>query len=317
MVDTTINNDLNIYGNEINIPYIFNVTADYAQYGKGVIATTDGIAEMSVNGTFFNPLDVKPSKYTPVTFPVRDPNGKTTQGYLSEYTPNTLLEAAYDTGSTMDIQTLLDKFNVTVNTTDFAQVIPELATKYGAGVPVDIKAKFITKESHITMSSTTNQADANVAFTLTVAGEEAIYAEFNGVQAIGQVSSSLNKIFGAFTTHNIGAITVTSFRSSITGMTAASLQAELQTVVDTNVATLNAELAAGIEFPTIFNASITGLDANCHDGYISGGIDITPAGFEMLRDLMVSAAQEIRYIRRLNRIEEINKSYYAARATVM
>ena len=77
------------------------------------------------------------------------------------------------------------------------------------------------------MKATTNQADANVAFTLTVNNEEAIYAEFNGIQAIGQVSSKLNKIYGALSTSNIGAITVTSFRSAITGMTAASLQKEL------------------------------------------------------------------------------------------
>ena len=85
------------------IPYIFGVTADYAEMGKGATITTDNIAELSVNGTFFNPADVKPSKYTPVTFPVRDPKGKTLQGFLSEYTPNTLLEAAYDTGATMDV----------------------------------------------------------------------------------------------------------------------------------------------------------------------------------------------------------------------
>lgn len=317
MVDTTINGDLVVYGNEVNIPYIFDVTADYAQIGAGASITTDGIAEMSVNGTFFNPLDVKPSKYTPVTFPVHDPNGKTMQGYLSQYTPNTLLEAAYDSGLTMDVQDIFDKFNFTLNTTDFKDVIPELEAKYGAGIPVDIKVKFITKESHVTMSATTNQADANVAFTLTIANETAIYAEFNGVQAIGQVSSKSNLIYGDFSTSNIGTIAPASFKSSITGMTAASFNTALQTVVTTNVATLNGLLAAGIEFPTILNISISGLDMNCNEGFISAGIDVTPAGFEMIRDLMVGAAEEIRYIRRLNRIEEINKAYYAARSFVM
>jgi len=317
MVDTTINQDLVVYGNEVNIPYIFDVTADYAQIGAGATVTADGIGEMSVNGTFFNPKNVKPSKYTPVTFPVHDPKGKTLQGYLSQYTPNTLLEAAYDSGLTMDVQDIFDKFNFTLNTTDFKDVIPELEAKYGAGIPVDIKVKFITKESHITMSATTNQADANVAFTLTIAGETAIYAEFNGLQAIGQVSSKVNKIYGDFSTHNIGTVAPASFKSSISGMTAASFNTALQAVVDTNVATLNGLLAAGIAFPTILDISISGLDMNCNEGFISGGIDVTPAGFEMIRDLMVGAAEEIRYIRRLNRIEEINKAYYAARSFVM
>jgi hypothetical protein len=77
VVSTTVNQDLAVYGNEIMIPYVFGVTADYSQMGKGATVTSDNIFEMSVNGTFFNPKDVKPSKYTPVTFPVRKSSGKT------------------------------------------------------------------------------------------------------------------------------------------------------------------------------------------------------------------------------------------------
>ena len=97
-------------------------------------------------------------------------------------------------------------------------------------------AKFITKESKITMTKTNNQADANVAFTLTVGTEEALYAEFNGIQAIGQVSSNANKIYGALSTSNIGTINAATFRTSLSGMTAASLQAELAGEVVTYVA---------------------------------------------------------------------------------
>jgi hypothetical protein len=80
---------------------------------------------------------------------------------------------------------------------------------------------------------------------------------------------------------------------------------------------LNALLKAGIAYPTLFNISVSGLDLECNDGYVNGGIDVTPAGFEMIRDAMVSLAEEMRYIRRLNRIEEINAAYYAARAQVV
>ena len=272
---------------------------------------------MSVNGTFFNPNDVSVSKYTPVSFPVRKATGKTLQGFLSEYTPNTFLEAAYNTGNTMDISALILKFNNTkVTTTDFQYVIPELAQKYGLDVEVLMSAKFITKESVVKFTSANNQLDANVAFTLTVGTETALYAEFNGIQAVGQVSSQDQKIFGALSTSVIGTINPDTFKTSITGMTAASLQKEIQGEVDGYVSQLNSLLAAGIEIPTLFNISISGLDLECNDGYINGGIDVTPAGFLMIRDLMVSVAEEMRYIRRLNRIEEINKAYYAARAQI-
>lgn len=203
------------------------------------MVTSDNILEMSVNGTFFNANAVKASKFTPTKFPVHDPKGKTLQGYLSQYTPNTLLESAFSTGNTLDFTELLSKLKVVPTTTDFKYVIPELAKKYGEAVPVGIAAKFITKESHITMSAKNNELDANVAFTLTVKGEEAVYAEFNGIKAVGQVSSTSGKvttIFGALSTSNIGTITASSFKSTISGMTAASLQKEIQGEVDGYVA---------------------------------------------------------------------------------
>jgi hypothetical protein len=96
-------------------------------------------------------------------------------------------------------------------------------------------------------------------------------------------------------------------------MTAASLQAEIAAVTATNVATLNAMLAQGIVIPTFLGIKISGLDLTCHQGYVSGGVDVTPATWEGIRDLMIATAEELRYIRRLNRIEEINAAYYAAR----
>ena len=62
---------------------------------------------MALNGTFFDSEDVKASAFTPATFDVRDPNGKMFQGFLTDYTLNTLFEAGLKTGNTLDITYLL------------------------------------------------------------------------------------------------------------------------------------------------------------------------------------------------------------------
>jgi len=245
--------------------------------------------------------------------PVRDAAGQAAQGSLSEYTLNTLMEAAYSTQNTLDITYLLSKLNVTVTTDNLGVVVPEILAKYGSGKAVGISGKFITKQSEFTMTPADNTLDANLAVTITVAGEQAIYAEFNNIKAVGQVSSKAGAIFGALSTSHIGDVVESSFKSVFTGMTAASLQAELQSVTATNVAILNALLAKGIVLPSLFGIKISGLDLTCHQGYVAGGINVTPATWEGIADLMIAAADELRYIRRLNRIEEINSAYYAAR----
>jgi len=94
-------------------------------------------------------------------------------------------------------------------------------------------------------------------------------------------------------------------------VTAASLNKELQTITDTNVATLNALLKAGITIPTFLGIKISGLDLECNQGFVNAGINVTPATWEGFADLMVATADELRYIRRLNRNEEINSAYNA------
>jgi hypothetical protein len=48
-----------------------------------------------------------PSAYNPVSFPLRNPAGKQFQGYLTDYTLNTLFESGYSTGNTLDFTYLL------------------------------------------------------------------------------------------------------------------------------------------------------------------------------------------------------------------
>merc|ERR1712195_153063 len=132
VIDTTVNQDLVVYGSEETIPYLAGVTADYAQYGKGATFTADNIFEMSVAGKFYNKNVATPSTYSPVAFPARTVGGESAQGFLSEYTVNTLLEAAFSTQNTLDITYLLSKLNVTVTTDNLGVVVPEILTKYGS-----------------------------------------------------------------------------------------------------------------------------------------------------------------------------------------
>merc|ERR1712195_165331 len=312
MVDTTINQDLVVYGSQETIPYLAGVTGDYAQYGAGATMTADKNFEMSVLGYFFNKNVATPSKYTPVAMPTRIAGGEAAQGSLSEYTVNTLLEAGFSTGNTLDITYLLSKLNVTVTTDNLGVLIPEILTKYGKGKAIGLSGKFITKEGKVTMTPSNNEIITSLGVTVTIDGAEAIYYESNNLNAIGQVSSVKGVLHGALSTANIGTAGST-FRSTISGMTAASLQAELQAVTDTNVATLNTILKAGVTIPTFLGIKIDGLNLQCNQGYVNGGINVTPATWIGISDLMIATADELRYIRRLNRIEEINAAYYSAR----
>merc|ERR1712195_97153 len=280
MVDTTINQDLVVYGSQETIPYLAGVTGDYAQYGAGATMTADKNFEMSVLGYFFNKNVATPSKYTPVAMPTRIAGGEAAQGSLS--------------GNTLDITYLLSKLNVTVTTDNLGVLIPEI----------------LTKEGKVTMTPSNNEIITSLGVTVTIDGAEAIYYESNNLNAIGQVSSVKGVLHGALSTANIGTAGST-FRSTISGMTAASLQAELQAVTDTNVATLNAILKAGVTIPTFLGIKIDGLNLQCNQGYVNGGINVTPATWIGISDLMIATADELRYIRRLNRIEEINAAYYA------
>jgi hypothetical protein len=271
---------------------------------------------MSVIGSFYNKNTQTPSKYTPVTFPVRKAGGQAAQGYLSEFTLNTLFESAFSTGNQLDVTYLLNKFlNVTVTTDNLGVVVPEILTKYGSGKAVGLSGKFITNEAVVKMTPTDNSVVGNLAITVTIDNEEAIYFESNNINAVGQVSSKAGQVFGALSTAHIGDFSST-FRSKIAGMTAATLQAELQAITDKNVAILNGLLKAGITIPTFLGIKISGLVLECGQGVVHGGINVTPATWEGISDLMIAAAEELRYIRRLNRVEEINAAYYAARANV-
>lgn len=274
----------------------------------GLKITSDNIVEMGVNGTFFDKTHLAASGLKPVAFPIRSAAGKPFQGYLTQYTVNTLLASACSTGNTLDVTYLLEKFfNLTVTTDNLAVVIPEVLTQYGSGKAVSMAGKFITDKSAVTMTKTNNEAKANLAITVTIDGAEAIYAEFNGINAIGQVSSKSGKIFGALSTSKIG--TIAGFRTGIKGMTKESLTTELSTIVAKEVAVLNGLLKAGIVIPTVFGIDISDIELNCNDGFVEGGISVGPTFWQGVKNFMIWSADELRNIRAMNKIERINEMY--------
>lgn len=224
VVDTTINTDLNVYGTQTVLPQFGGVTADYGQMAIFDQISSDSYFEMAVNGTFFNENAVAQSAYLPAAFPVRDPNGKSLQGHLTDYTLNTLAEAGLSTGNTLDVTAILYKLlNLTVTTDNMAVLIPELLTKYGSGKAVGLAGKFINQPTNAKFTTSNAAANIWLAITVSVEGAEAIYAEFNAAKAAAMIQTTNGVLFGDFNTANIGTIDATSFRSAISGMTAASL----------------------------------------------------------------------------------------------
>lgn len=308
-IDGEVNTDLNVYGTQEELPQFGGVVADYGQMAKHDQITSEGYFEMAVNGTFFDKNHVHAYDITPAAFPVRNPNGKTLQGHLTDYTINTFARAGFSTGNTLDVTAILKKLvNLTVTTDNLGVVIPEILTKYGSGKAVGLSGKFITQPCAVKFTKSNAEADIWIAITASVDGAEAIYAEFNAAKAAAMIQTNADGvIFGDFNTANIGTIS-SNFRSAISGMTAASLQAEIQKVVDENVALLNVDLKNGVTIPTLFG--ITGkIEINPLDGFIEGGVDATPATFHAIKDIMIAVADELRYARKVNKLEALKASW--------
>jgi len=195
-IDTTLNDDLKLYGSQEVIPFLAGVTADYAQVG-GPQFTANNIFQMGVNGTFFDAKHPKMPAAPPATFALHDPKGKSAQIFATQYTVNSALDSGFTTGNTLDVTYLLSHFlNVTVTTTDLGVVIPEVLTKYGKDVPVEFSGMFIKAPTHTTMDTTGQTITGSLKITCTINKEVAIEASFEDAAAAAVISSTGGKIFG-------------------------------------------------------------------------------------------------------------------------
>ena len=178
---------------------------------------------MNLNGTFFNAEKPTVSPLQPSVFPTRNPNGKTAQGYFTDYVLNTAFESGYSTGNTLNITEILHKFlNLTVTTDNIGVVIPEILTKYGAGQAVAISGAFVKAPSSAKFTGDLNTIELNLAVTVQIAGETAIQAEFDAatIAAIFHTDSK-SVITGLISQATIG--TISNFQTTL-GLDATAFQ---------------------------------------------------------------------------------------------
>ena len=295
-ISTTIDQDLKLYGSQQVIPYLAGVTFDYAQMGKGIEVTSDGVATMGLNGTFFDAEDLEPSTFKPATFALRDPKGKDFQGYLTDYVLNTAFKSGYLTGNTLDITYLLQNYlNLTVTTDNLGLVVPEILTKYGSGKAVGLSGKFVQKaaESHFTSSG--QSIDGGLAVTVTIDNESAIYAEFDSISGLAALNSKSGAIFGSISKSSLGTILASSFTSTL-GLTADGLLKDLQSQVDGYVATANELLKAGIVIPKIFGIDVSDVEIDFFQGYLELGMTVKEDFWLGVREAARFWAEEIEFI---------------------
>lgn len=292
----TIDQDLKLYGNQQVIPYLAGVTFDYAQMGKGIQVTSDGVATMGLNGTFFDAEDLKPSTFTPAAFALRDPKGKDFQGYLTDYVLNTAFQSGFLTGNTLDITYLLKQYlNVTVTTDNLGLVVPEILTKYGSGKAVGLAGKFVQKAAVSKFTSTGQSIDGSLAVTVTIDNEEAIMAEFDSISGLGSLNSKSGAIFGSISKSSLGTILASSFKSTL-GLTADALLKDLQDQVDAGVSTANADLKTGIVIPKILGIDVSDVEIDFFQGYMELGMTVSESFWTGVRQASLFMADEIQTI---------------------
>ena len=274
LVDKTIDMELAKDGTQAVIPYLAGVTFDFAQMAGGPQISTDGVFSMVVNGTFFDGEDVKPSAYTPAAWSPRDPKGKQFQGYLTDYTLNTAFESGFQTGNTLDITELLGKLNVTITTDQLAQIVPEFATKYGAGKAVAISGMFPKAACVSKFTSAGQTLNGNLLVTIKVEDEVALVAEFNDFAAQAKLYSKDGSVFGNIGEYSVGTLNADSFQTSL-GLTADQVLTDVQTLVNTDIGSINDELAAGIAVPSIKGIDLSDFELDFFEGYLEFGMSVS------------------------------------------
>jgi len=279
-MDTTVNPDLAKYGSRMTIPYLAGVTLDYSQYDGGITVAKDGSDIQFANSAMFFDLN-KPEHYSfqPVQFPLHNPSGKDAQVYLADYVVNTMLQSGFDTGNTLDVNQILSKLNVQVTTDNLAVFIPEIVTVYGTGKQVDILAAFVNKAGQGTVTPTGAEITLDCALTFKVGDSTAASFTLSGVDFAAFLKTAPGLLNGNISKSSVG--TVSNFQTTL-GMTADQFQTELQNNMNKYITEANTALAAGVPITKIGPVDVHDLEINFNQGFIEGGISVTPATWEQL-----------------------------------
>lgn len=124
---------------------------------------------------------------------------------------NTAFESGFQTGNTLDITELLGKLNVTITTDQLALIIPEFATKYGAGKAVAISGMFPKAACVSKFTSAGQTLNGNLLVTIKVEDEVALVAEFNDFAAQAKLYSKDGSVYGNIGEYSVGTLNADSF----------------------------------------------------------------------------------------------------------
>lgn len=114
LIDTTVDDDLKLYGTEYTMPFDENIIVDYGMMNDSPLAAND-LLTLEVNGTFFNTQNLSHG-FSPVAFKDFDTEGKQLQLHLTDYVLNTLFESAYVGQDKLELTKVLDLIGMTLTT---------------------------------------------------------------------------------------------------------------------------------------------------------------------------------------------------------
>jgi hypothetical protein len=243
--------------------------------------TSDNTLELAMDGTFYDINNPEHYKITPAAWPLRNPNGKSFQAYLTDYVLNTNFKAAYDTKNVLNITELLSKAGLKITTDEVGKAIPAILTKYGSGKEVTIKGAYVTAPSTVQFTTAEDSAELNLMLSIGVGSDVAIQGQLDGMKVAGLLNGKSGALYGNLSMHSIG--TLSNFQTTL-GISAADFSTQFQGLVDSYATEANTALAAGVKIPTVFGISISDFELNSNNGYAEFGINVTPAQWEGIAD---------------------------------
>lgn len=119
-----------------------------------------------------------------------------------------------------------------MTTDNIGLLIPEILTKYGSGKAVAISGKFAQQAAKAEFTKAGASIDGSLLVSISVGGETAVSAEFDGINGAADIDSHDGKVFGDISKASLGSIS--KFTTSL-GLTKAALLSALQGKLDTGV----------------------------------------------------------------------------------
>lgn len=206
-----------------------------------------------------------------------------------------MFKSGFDTGNTLDITYLLEKYLKIKVTTDYiATVIPEFTSVYGSGKQVQISAKYVTAPGSVAVTPDMAELKVSLAGTFKVGDSVALQGQLDNIDFGAFIKAVNGVLSGNISKHSMGQ--VSNFQTSL-GLSADQFITELQGNINKYIAKANSDLAAGIKIQSILGINVSDVEVNFNQGYIEGGINATPEFFVGAQNLWTAYKQEVDRIR--------------------